>query len=341
MPLNFGAQLGFGAASSVFSSLGSLFNAGAQHRRQKELMAIQQEYNTAAADTAYRRQLEFWNKQNQYNDPSSSRSRLQAAGLNPALMYSGGNSATPSQSLPSVNPASPGGSPQGARASFADPFTQALQMAQIDNIKANTAKTIAETGDQSETLRSQSLANDLRDKQIISTDLANKIDAFDLQFAQDTRQANVDKLSQSVSNLRAQEASLYAGIQTAMDTHARQPEIVAQLRTQTMESAARVGLIEAQAELARAGKALTSAQVEEVYQQIRNLEAANQLAAAQTDEVYSRSGLNQVRTRVEAFAAKYADATNVSEIASNWSSVARDFAIAVASGARAGMRLMR
>ena len=37
-----------------------------------------------AAEKQYQRQLDFWEKQNQYNDPSAQRSRLERAGYNPA-----------------------------------------------------------------------------------------------------------------------------------------------------------------------------------------------------------------------------------------------------------------
>lgn len=43
--------------------------------------------NKSAATTAYNRQIQFWNMQNEYNLPSNQIQRLKDAGLNPALMY--------------------------------------------------------------------------------------------------------------------------------------------------------------------------------------------------------------------------------------------------------------
>lgn len=48
-------------------------------------------YRKKAADYAYKQNLNMWNLQNAYNDPSAQMARLQAAGLNPNLVYGGGN----------------------------------------------------------------------------------------------------------------------------------------------------------------------------------------------------------------------------------------------------------
>lgn len=52
---------------------------------------IQAELNEKAANKAFARNLSMWNLQNSYNDPSAQMERLQAAGLNPNLVYGGGN----------------------------------------------------------------------------------------------------------------------------------------------------------------------------------------------------------------------------------------------------------
>lgn len=64
------------ATGGIMDGIGSLFTIGAQKR---------------AATTAYKRQTDFWNKQNAYNTPKAQMERLKAAGLNPALMYGQGN----------------------------------------------------------------------------------------------------------------------------------------------------------------------------------------------------------------------------------------------------------
>lgn len=53
----------------------------------------QQNINTAnkqMAEKAYERDVEMWNRQNEYNNPASQMSRLKEAGLNPNLVYGSG-----------------------------------------------------------------------------------------------------------------------------------------------------------------------------------------------------------------------------------------------------------
>jgi len=58
-----------------------------------------------SAKKAYQRQLDFWNKQNDYNLPVNQMKRLEAAGLNPNLVY-GSGATTMSAQLSSVRPSS-------------------------------------------------------------------------------------------------------------------------------------------------------------------------------------------------------------------------------------------
>jgi hypothetical protein len=64
------------ATGGLMDGIGSLFTIGAQKR---------------AATTAWKRQNEFWDRQNAYNTPANQMKRLKSAGLNPALMYGQGN----------------------------------------------------------------------------------------------------------------------------------------------------------------------------------------------------------------------------------------------------------
>lgn len=85
--------------SSITDNLFSQYNT---RRAQNHAFQL----GERAAENAYQRQLDFWNKQNEYNDPTSSYGRLvaglEANGLNKAMAL--GSSATPNQagSLSSV-----------------------------------------------------------------------------------------------------------------------------------------------------------------------------------------------------------------------------------------------
>lgn len=95
--------------------------------------------------------LEFWHMQNQFNDPAQQRARMEAAGLNPALMYGGSGSVSPAANLgspdtprPEFNPAMIGSGLQ----EFAQIYDLELKQAQTSNVKAlanlNNEKTIME-----------------------------------------------------------------------------------------------------------------------------------------------------------------------------------------------------
>ena len=69
-----------------------------------QLYKKQRADNREDATTAYNRQIEMWNMNNAYNDPSAQMERLRQAGLNPNLVY--GNGATTTASAPSAPQAS-------------------------------------------------------------------------------------------------------------------------------------------------------------------------------------------------------------------------------------------
>ncbi len=61
-------------------------------------------YSKKASDYAFNQNLQMWNLQNAYNDPSAQMERLEKAGLNPNLVYGGGNvSGNTSGSAPSYD----------------------------------------------------------------------------------------------------------------------------------------------------------------------------------------------------------------------------------------------
>lgn len=99
--------LGGGIAGMGLNMLGSLFSgikARKQHKRNKELLQMQNQMeidrmglqaNLNKEQAAYNQGLAqemfdyTFNKEAEYNDPAAQRQRLEAAGLNPALLYGG------------------------------------------------------------------------------------------------------------------------------------------------------------------------------------------------------------------------------------------------------------
>lgn len=90
MPIN--ALLGSSLIGAGASVLGNLFGIGGQakqYSQQKKLI-----------DYQFNKNVEMWNKQNEYNSPVSQVQRLKDAGLNPALVYGDGAVGNTSSSAP-------------------------------------------------------------------------------------------------------------------------------------------------------------------------------------------------------------------------------------------------
>lgn len=108
---------------------------------------LNQIFADKAAKKAYQRQLDFWNKQNEYNLPANQMQRLQAAGLNPNLVYGSGATSMSAQ-LSSVRPSSAElGS--GIAAAGNVVAQTALLKAQKENIEADTKLKEQETAKKS------------------------------------------------------------------------------------------------------------------------------------------------------------------------------------------------
>lgn len=102
--------------------------------------AINNKYAKSAANKQYDRQLDFWNRQNEYNLPKNMVARLKDAGLNPALMYGAGTGASEAgvlSSVPGNEYAQRGVLPEGALSSM-NPVDTAMKLAQLRNIDADT-----------------------------------------------------------------------------------------------------------------------------------------------------------------------------------------------------------
>ena len=104
-----------GLGSAGLGFLGGLFqgafNYGAQKEANKTNLQITRETNAAnrqLAEYEWNKNLEMWNRQNQYNSPSAQMQRYKDAGLNPNLIYgqgSSGNATTlPKYSAPTMQP---------------------------------------------------------------------------------------------------------------------------------------------------------------------------------------------------------------------------------------------
>lgn len=105
----------------------------------------QYKYNKKLQDNAFAHNVEMWNRQNAYNTPSAQMERLQAAGLNPNLVYGNGGATNTANDYPKYQA---GEAPQVAniRAAsrqlalqgFQTAINAKLQQAQAANLNADT-----------------------------------------------------------------------------------------------------------------------------------------------------------------------------------------------------------
>lgn len=125
-----------GAANLGSSILNNVMNA----RNAREA----NEANKQAATTAYNRQLEFWNMQNAYNDPSQAIGRLVKAGINPNAVYGNmQNSASTLSSVPQQSSSIPSQFGLDTQSVLEGVLqAKAIQKADADitNVNADTAK---------------------------------------------------------------------------------------------------------------------------------------------------------------------------------------------------------
>ena len=102
-------------------------------------MILQNRLNKRAQDRAFEQNKAFWqerfDKEAQYNSPVEQKARMQAAGLNPALMYKSGAGGGGNVSSPSA---------QGKVAERYELGQLALQSAQVAKIVEDTKRTKAE-----------------------------------------------------------------------------------------------------------------------------------------------------------------------------------------------------
>lgn len=125
---------GIGALGSVF---GSLFGKKSQDDTNKANMEL--------AEYQYSKNLEMWNRQNEYNTPANQVKRIKAAGLNPALLYGSGSVANTASSAPSYQAPN-----LRAYTNFGDLGASylsqiPLQAAQVRNLDSNSALTDQKT----------------------------------------------------------------------------------------------------------------------------------------------------------------------------------------------------
>lgn len=153
--------------------------------------------NRKLAEYSYQKDLEMWNRSNEYNLPANQMKRLQDAGINPNMVFGGGSvsgntvqSAMPKYQAPRIEAPKIDFNPLGA--------TQKMQMyqnmqqsqVQIDQTKESTKAIALENALKEATMKSkiQTFMANARSagEKAIGLNLLNKTNFLNYQFNQDT-----------------------------------------------------------------------------------------------------------------------------------------------------------
>lgn len=183
---------------------------GARNRKQFEythdLMGTQADLNKSLALFNQKLNLDTWEK----TGPTGQAEQLRKAGLNPALIYGMGGAG--GQTVGNAGAGSVSGQSADVQAPDMGMGMQlgaqlAMQKAQVDNLNANTAKTIAETPGAGQT--QSRIGADIENTQANTalTNVNTKIAELDRQFKDGTLEQNIANVSNQASQIMAEARS--------------------------------------------------------------------------------------------------------------------------------------
>ena len=204
--------------SAGVGALSSIVGAWQQNKAIKKSIAAQKEenektrnYNLMLARMQNAWNIEQWERENAFNDPSQIRNRLKNAGMNVDLAYSGAPASLVSAASPAMTSGAPASSADmsglALTSNAGSITTQALQnamvAANIKNIKANTAKTNEEI--KSVNLTNDILSSDAKFREAMNqTHLESEQTSITLnKTLKELYGANTEKARQETSNLVA------------------------------------------------------------------------------------------------------------------------------------------
>ena len=279
-----GAALGAGKAAVE----GAISDKSYEKRAQ-----LDYEYGEKQAQSAYQRQLDFWNMTNQYNTPVKQRERLEAAGLNPALMYGAGSGANTAGYMSGANQApKSGGSSYNPRISLGEAADVAIKASQIRNIDADTQKKKSETRYTDASTTSEGIRQQLMSSQVIGQEFANGLASFDLELKKELRSNTVGISNATLTRLHNDNDKLNAEIVDLMNRNAMFPERLSLLRQQYALNNAQIGALNARKALDHSGIRLNESQVQLIEERIQEITAAISRITSETANIQSNTALN-------------------------------------------------
>lgn len=205
--------LGASLIPAVGNLVGNLFGFGSQQSANKTNMEL--------AQYQYEKNLEMWNRNNEYNTPLNQRKRMEEAGFNPNLVYGHGSVANTSTSMPTYQAptisAYTGFSNFGQ--SLLDGYLSYQQnKADIDLKKSQAAKNYSDAGLSTSQTTGQDRENELKLFRIEYENRRKEIYDALVQAEKDNNETQVKILKQKLSNYEKEYESIEADIRLK-DSH--------------------------------------------------------------------------------------------------------------------------
>nr|WMV84508.1 MAG: DNA pilot protein [Microviridae sp.] len=211
-----GISSALGLTSSGLGAAGNKKAAKIAAKQSEKNLQTQIDYNKWAMNYEYEKNLEHWNRVNQYNDPKQLVARLQSAGLSPALALGGytGNSATTgnvNMSVPSIDAStvkSKGGGFMPKLDALAGFFNTALGMMQgvetIENMRADREQKQMQTSVLGSQYDLNVMERNLKSIDSQLKDIQRRSGEIDLQYKDKMVRTSLDSLLWNIEKLRGE-----------------------------------------------------------------------------------------------------------------------------------------
>lgn len=298
---------------TLASGIGSLFgrnkNIDKQIKAQQEENEKNRQWNLSLAKQQNQWNIEQWNRENAYNDPSAQMSRLRNAGLNPDLMYSNGVSGLTAASSPDMTSGAPSSpvdmSALGSKATIGEMY-QSIQQAMLnDEVINKTKQEGRKTGFEANSASVEALYKAARSEQelkIGDTTISLNKSVVDLNRVDaDKAAVEINKVAEETNLLVARRHEILAAIEN-MDAKTAQTKLETYLASKEFELL--VKKTTAEINNLNASTHLTYTQAKDVVAtqlaRISNLNASAYLSKQtgilnhekQTTEILTQMGLN-------------------------------------------------
>lgn len=274
--------IGAGLITAGGSLLGNLLGFGSQAATNKAQMEL--------AKYQYEKNLEMWNRQNEYNLPSAQRQRLLDAGLNPALMYGSGHISNTAADAPSYDAphlsAYTNFGDFGASGAINAYLSASKNVAEIDNIEEDT--NVKKWNQQLVQMQRYQIINDIAETQLrIARTQTEK------KYWDGIAKSSYEKLKNEVDNLELQGDYIKAqarGANASAELTEENAETVRQSRPQIIRNLVLQGNLFNKQALA----AVAAANASNAAANASNATARNQLAQAQKAQVDTKIALEEL-----------------------------------------------